>query len=181
MDRSGVSTAISAGGDRIMDTVIVQTGIGLFVLFLASHVIVSRFADAQRAIYWLVKLYLYVAIFAVGGWLTGFGGLQWLLIAILIYSLLVVLYIFGVFGVVEASITLRLLAEVAKGGEHGLTPALLARRYNVDRIIHTRLDRFLWSGEIIRKGNTYARSNRASYFIVREAFLRWLRTVFPHP
>ncbi len=153
-----------------MDICIVLSGFSAFALFLLLHAAISRATNPEAAIYWLIRIYLLLASLL----LVGFGGLEWV-----IYTLLCILYVFGVFGIIEASITLRLLSEIGKCGKIGITHGRLAARYSIDTIIKRRLKRFLWSGEIERDRGGYRLSRRFSYFLLREYFLDVLRWMYP--
>ncbi len=147
-----------------MDIQIVLSGFSVFALFLFLHAVISRVTEDQEAIYWLIRIYILLAFLI----LVGLGGMEWV-----IYTLLCVLYVFGVFGVIEASITLRLLSEI------GITPGRLAARYSIDTIIKRRLKRLLWAREIELDRGSYRLSRRLSYFMIREYFLDVLRWTFP--
>ncbi len=115
-----------------MDIFIILTGFSAFTLFLLLHAVISRVTTQGLAISWLIRIYLLLAALL----LVGFGALEWV-----IYTLLCILYVFGVFGIIEASITLRLLSEIGKCGKIGITPGRLADRYGIDTIIKRRLKR----------------------------------------
>lgn len=153
-----------------MDIFIVLSGFSAFALFLFLHAVISRLTPAEAAIYWLIRIYVVLVIVLLVWFDIG---------SFAIYTFLCILYVFGVFGVIEASITLRLLAEIGKCGKIGITPSELTDRYGIDTIINQRLKRFLDSREIEIDRGAYRLSRRLSYFMLREYFLEVLRWMFP--
>jgi hypothetical protein len=122
----------------------------------------------EEAINWMVRTFVGIgvmsaAVFA-GSW--GFSEYTWWAS---IYSLLTVLFVFGIFAIMEASVTLRILTEIARSGRI---------EANTSRIVQRRIARFLYSGEIIKNNGVFMRG-KTSYFGIREVVLNTFRRFFP--
>jgi hypothetical protein len=170
-----------------MDVWILISSFLSFILFIMFLPVIFRMIHAYDAPKWYLRFACMGSLVCLGlweihpVWLSGENQIVGILMSLCIYGLLVVLFLFGVFGVFEASITLHLLAKIALSGINGIHPNALLSRYNRISIVKRRIDRFLWSGELVPVGGQYRLSKRLSYFMVREYFLNLLRLVFPHP
>jgi hypothetical protein len=174
-----------------MDYWILATSIGSFLLLFCLLLIAFRIAHAYDAVGWYVQLSAFCAVVCVGSW-WGISLLEWIHItpeqltvgivtSLLLYGLMVILFLFGVFGVFEASITLHLLTKIMLAGKSGIHPNAILASYNRNTIVKRRVDRFLWSQELVVVAGQYRLSKRLSYFMIREYFLDILRQVFPKP
>ncbi len=148
-----------------------------FILFILTLIVLFHMTAPDKALHWIVSTCLVIGI-GEGWYLSRYFGFTELVCWIMLYLLMVVLFVFGVFSAVEASLTFRMLAEIASTGSGGLTPRQLTRRYNREGIVKRRINRLLSSGEIIFKRGAYEK-NHVSFYSVREYILVILRQIFP--
>lgn len=153
-----------------MDAWILITGTAAFILFLVSLIVVFRLTRKQDALSWIVRMAL-----LCGCIVCIMGGKE----ALLVYTLETFLYIFTVFSVFEASLTIRFLIEIAQTGERGINADDLLKRFNRQMIIQRRIERFLRSGDLVEDHTRYRMNTRASYFQLRELMINELRWLFP--
>jgi hypothetical protein len=134
------------------------------------------------ALVWLIKLYCIVEgaalLAAYGIWnvelFIVIAGWQ-----MVIFSLTTALYIFTFFSFTEASVTLRILMEIASGNSKGVMKTDIWKRYNTKTIIKRRLSRFIQGGDIIQKGTLYIWKKSMSPFILREYAVSIIQFLFP--
>ncbi len=154
-------------------TILVASG-GAFVFFLLITAIIFRKIRSGRTVPWIIRNYV-ITIFLLVILSAWIGNMPFIAtgFSLLLYSLLVSLYVFGVYSAVESSVTTRLLWDISKGNT-GVSP------YTPDTIVRRRLDRFVSLG-ILQKINrdTYARGTRANPFAIREKIIGSMRYLFP--
>ena len=153
-----------------MDTAILFTVFLSFVVFVLLQIIVFRRIPRRQVLVWMVIVFVAAGFIAnitllllkhdiSGNMLLFFLGISWLL-----YGLISLIYILALFGIVESSIRIRLLAEVIRSGEKGITLKELYRKYNREVIIKKRLERFVASGDISFDGTYYMVKRKLSMF-----------------
>jgi len=158
-----------------MDRQLILSALLSFCLFLAAIALLFRMTRQEAAIVWMIRAFIGIGgavvwVFA-GSWgLTGY--IWWASL----YTLLTTLFVFGVFSIMEASLTLRIFTEIASS-ESGMTMIQLMKRYNRSRIIRRRIARLLYSGELKKSHGMYMLGG-TSYFRVRELLLNILRLAF---
>ncbi|OGG30674.1 hypothetical protein A3A63_00640 [Candidatus Gottesmanbacteria bacterium RIFCSPLOWO2_01_FULL_46_9] len=172
-----------------MDTWILVTSGASFVLLFLLLLAVFRMVHAYDAPVWYIRMTGFCGVCCLGlWWVVVFLGwvhetpqiiAMGVIASLLLYGLLTILFLFGVFGVFEASITLHILTKIALSGKEGIHPNAILSSYNRNTIVKRRIDRFLWSGELLVVGGRYRLSKRLSYFMMRERFLNILRWMFP--
>ena len=166
-----------------MDNRILIFSFASFISYLVASAVTFRFIHPDRALIWLIKLYCIVEGIAL---LAGYGiwnTQAFIAIAcwqITIYSLLILLYVGSFFSFTEASITLRILMEIAMRSGRGITKNDIWKRYNTKTIIERRLSRFIQGGDIVKKGRVYTWKNSASPFILRQYIVSIVQFFFPH-
>jgi hypothetical protein len=158
-----------------MDIEIITAAFITFSFFLALVVILFRIIRQESAILWIVRAFVsagvVAAIFFVPQW-----GVTEVIFWASLYGLLTVLFVFGIFSIMEASLTLRFLVEIS-GARGGITPAELKRKYNRNFIVKRRIARLLYSGELKKTRGMYM-LGRTSYFRLREYLLDIFRFAF---
>lgn len=157
-------------GKRVVtmnDLVILTSATAAFMMFLMVHVIVFRLVD--RAFLLCALSYIFLLVGAV---IIFFEALLLrqtiptiLLMTFSIYGLLVFIYIFGILGVAESSVRIRLLHEIAKA-EKGVTEKELLQSYNAKTIVRKRLHRLVSSGELIEQNGIYQINKRLSFIYI---------------
>jgi len=165
-----------------MDTIILVSALISFIVFCVVQMIVFRFTDEDRALLWLMKIFLMVegcSLFA-GYFLWGRGAfVEIVLWHAVIFMLLVISYTLTVFSYSEASITVRLLGEISRSGSRGTTKNEIIKHYNLGSIVKRRLSRFIANGELVANGQRYRWKNSVSLFLLREKTVRLFQMLFP--
>src|SRR3989344_5284288 len=154
-----------------IDHLVIIMGFGEFAVFWLLHVLLFPKIHRRHIITWF--LYIYVTTFIIGtGILTSIlnlihaptisNHLALLTITIIlvgsIFSLLCIIYIIGIFGVIESSVRMKLLTLVAEKSTRGLTQAELAKTYNKVVDLTSRLNRLISSGDVqLINGKYYLR------------------------
>ena len=159
-----------------MDIQIICAAILSFCMFLAVIAVLFRMTEPEAAILWMIRAFTGIGII-MGIVLSGYWGASETLFWVSLYSLLTMVFVFGVFSIMEASLTIRIFTEIARSGG-GVTSADLMKNYNKSRIIRRRITRLIYSGELKRVRDTYIRG-RISYFSVREVLFELLLALFP--
>lgn len=174
----------------------VSTAVTAFVLlfaFLALHNIVFRFIHPFRALKWFAISYALVLgvwffISYYLGLVQGFLNcsfvefVYYVAATFILYTLLIVLYIMGVFSIIESSITLRIFGIIAENeGERGAKISDILARHNKPIIIRRRLERLLDTGDLYKSGKYYVRNNALTYFRIREYVIWFYQFLFPSP
>lgn len=155
-----------------MDRAIILTSLVSFMLFLIFQVIVFRRIPRIQVLSWMVNVFIITGVMVTAAlplflnnisWsaFVLFGAVSWLL-----YGLVSLIYILAVFGIIESSIRIRLLAEIVPRGTGGITLKELYRTYNRDSIVKKRLERFLSTGDISYDGKQYRIARRFSPFSI---------------
>ncbi len=146
-----------------------------FFLFLIVLAVLFRITQKEAAMVWIIRSFFAVGAVALclrfGVW--SFWDFAWWAV---LYSELVILFIYGVFSIMEASVTLRILSEITSERK-GTTLKDLLHRYNKEIIVKRRVARLLYSGELIESHGAYT-LGKTSYFRIREVFLEFFRKLF---
>lgn len=169
---------------QLGDVQVLGISLSSFIVFIVIQLIIYRTVNPQRI--------LHAILISAGT--TGFLGLtiglllihsplqELLLILFLsgyIYGILVVLYVFGIFILVESSITLRLLYEIGRKYPNPISRMNITKKYSFNFIVKRRLERLVYLGEVIQTGKGYSLSDKHSYFSVR-SILAWINDIiFP--
>lgn len=159
-----------------MDRQLILSALLSFCLFLASIAVLFRITRQEAAIVWMIRAFIGIGGAVVWVFAGSWGLTEYIWWASL-YGLFTILFVFGVFSIMEASLTLRIFTEIASS-DSGMAMTQLMKRYNRPRIIRRRIARLLYSGEIKKTHGMYTCGN-ISYFGVREIFLEFLRRLFP--
>jgi hypothetical protein len=165
-----------------MDVVILISSMISFIVFCVAQMIVFRYIEEDRVLLWLMKLFFLVEGCSLMAGYFLWGQYAYVTIALwhaVIFFLLLVSYILSIFSFSEASITLRLLSEIARHGNHGITKKEILIRYNLGVIVGRRLSRFVASGELVVKGQLYRWKNSPSFFELREKTVEIVKRLFP--
>jgi len=148
-----------------------------FCFFVLASAILFRMTPQDAAISWMVRAFIVIGIgHALYFW--SYWGLVGLLWWGTMYTFLTMLFVFCVFSVMEASLTLRILSEIARTGTKGMTHKQLLQRYNRNVIVKRRLARLVYSGDLLYVNGAY-KQNKVSHYMIREYFLICLRWIFP--
>lgn len=161
---------------------------GLIVLAIA-HTIVFRLINRRAVFLWLGLVIFSVTLLMLLGWgifllgpgreLKEHGVVLWNAIALsfALYWFLVPVYLYG-FGIIESSIRIRILSEIAHAGEQGISTAALFKKYNKHSIVRKRLERFLASGELIFDGTYYRVKKRFSLYWLLARYFDLFRKLY---
>ena len=160
-----------------MDSQLVIMGFVSFCFFCLASAILFRMTEREAAVVWMLRAFIVIGI-GHALYLGQYWGLEGLLWWASFYGLFTLLFVFGIFGVVEASLSLRILSEIAGSGKKGITRRDMMVQYSRQHIVKRRVDRLLFSGELVGSSGIY-RLGKMSYYRVREYFLDFLRWLFP--
>ena len=97
------------------------------------------------------------------------------LLALLITGLMSFIYIASIFGPYETSIRMRLVREIAKGKEAGISFEALLKSYSDKTILDIRLRRLVGSGDVIEKDGIYYQGSKRNFFFAFETIALTLK------
>jgi hypothetical protein len=164
-----------------------------FIFLIVTLVPVFREVHAYDALSWYFRLALVYLLVCFGiwwvviasGWIGNVGTpvefASGVIESVMMYGLLTALYLFGVFGIFEASLTLHILQIICRSGTKGIHPNAILSSYNRTTIVKTRIDRMMHSGDLVIVGRQYRLQKSFSLLILREYALNILRFLYPHP
>ncbi len=171
------------------DQAIVFTAFAGFICYLIVQLTIFRFISSRRIIKGLLFIFFLGAVVDITAGVYVFFvldlknsfGLPMLLLLLIcslgIYGLLCFLYVLYIYGPYESSIRIRILREFTDVYPKGLKREELLRNYNDEKILRTRLDRLVGSGDIVnREGRLWIGSQR-SIFLMMERIAQFLRRV----
>lgn len=158
-----------------MDIQIITVAFLSFCLFLISLAVLFRVTNREDGVLWIIRAYIGVGIATGVLFARTWGGDEILFWASL-YSLLTALFVFGIFSIMEASVTLRIFTEIARSQE-GITVFQLLKKHNRIRIVKRRIIRLLHSGELTKSNGMYT-LGKPSYFRLREYVSTIIRLAF---
>lgn len=169
-----------------MDAWIIVSSLVPACLVICSLPILFRLVSQTRAIRAMLYMFFFGLLAAIGIWifcahvllLPSAHYASGFIFVITLYMTCVVLFLFTVFSVFEASLTVWFLSEIA-GREGGLSKKELLRICGVRQIVKKRIDRLLDSGDMKYKGTTYVLGTTQSYFRLRELVLETYLRIFP--
>lgn len=161
------------------------------IIFTAVHVLFFRSIQHEKVIYWLPLIYLsgvFWTIITTGTMvilktplLQGVHPINILLAAItviILYSFIILIYILGVFGIIVASIRIRLLTDIAKNEKNGITKESISQKYRQQIILNNRLKRLVGSNVLVYDKGFYKIKNKKSLFIIHALIVRSLRQIY---
>lgn len=141
------------------DIFIIATAILIFIIFFVAHIIFLRINKDREPVYGIITIFLVTG--AIGGafeWFfifTSPGEKSAVIISLFSYLFIFIAYMLGVFGMMMSSLRLRMLSEIAGRGKTGISEIELLEIYNRDKIIKSRLSRFIQSGDMEYKNRYY--------------------------
>jgi hypothetical protein len=157
-----------------MDLLICSVTSIAFVVFMIVHVLVFRHIKHSQIMLWFMIIYFIIGLIVPGLgalWLVCTGS-QFIvcffifLLSFILYSFSVFIYLLAVFGILESSVRIRVLIEIMKNGNRGISEAALFKRYNMQTIIERRLVRFVDSSELLFEKGRYCRPRKLSLFFL---------------
>ncbi|MEK7544055.1 MAG: hypothetical protein AAB557_04255 [Patescibacteria group bacterium] len=165
-----------------MDISIITAALGTFVTFLIVHVIVLRRISDRAVIltFWMtygaVGMILYTLL-SISAFIMGMN-ISSVVFAVVVsgtlYTLLVGNYFMGIFGLMESSIRMRVLGEIARAGSQGISQRTLLAQYNHTKIVDKRLARFVASGDIELVRGAYVSRKPFTFFLLPALVLRFV-------
>lgn len=160
------------------NTVLLFSGIS-FLCFLCSLPVLFRLIHAFDAISSYLKMvFLYAIIHTIIWFWLGYS-IEGFIIMELIYTLACILFLFGIFGILEASITLHLLLKIGLTKDRSIQYSDISELYNKKQIIQKRIARFLWSKDIVYRNDSYELVSHSSLYQLREYLLNVLKWLYP--
>lgn len=159
-----------------MDGIVIGNALAAFFLFIILHIAFFRFVNDARILKWLKRLTalsftanLMLNIYQ--GSIFGLSHGQTILcvgLSASILLLLLMIYVTGIFGLVEAAIRMRIMWELYKVFPQSMTSDELFQHYNVEAMIQRRLDRLTVAKEIVMKDHYYYLGRQMNYFFFSE-------------
>jgi hypothetical protein len=155
-------------------------------LYVLLHAILLRRATSDHILETLAKSFLlgfaFPLLFAVFFSMSSSHFVYHLIflgsIGAILYVLFVAFYILGPFGLIESSLRLHMLAQIAQAGHKGMPKDILKKKYNIHVIIHKRLARFLASGDFVYENGTYSIKNTFSFFLIQAFFFIGIQKIY---
>ncbi len=181
-------------GDYTMiqiDIFIIFNAVSYFCIFWFLHLSLFRKIVPEKIILGLVSVYLITGF--LGTLLSlllfmqilNFNGIENMYLLLLtmgiiqfIFSLLVCVYILGIFGVIESSVRIKLLQLVAETKNDGLTKKDIYNRYDKKSILHKRIARMQNSGDLMFKDGKYYLSKRWSPLLIMVYFSNFINRLY---
>lgn len=162
-----------------MDALTVVTAIFSFGIFLLVHAVTFRWVRPEhllRSLFFAVLVILALPIVEIGIFyhLRIFPAplMAWVCAAILaslLEGLMCFFYVLCIFGPYETSVRMRLVREIARARDQGISREELLRRYNTAIILDIRLKRLIGSGDIIERNGRYRIGNSKNFFFIFDA------------
>lgn len=100
------------------------------------------------------------------------------IISMIFYFLSMFIYILGVFGLMAAAVRIRLICDIAKKGNEGITYGQLQKGYNQEIIVRKRLERLVSSGILDYQQGQFRLKNRRSIFFLYVSLILLLRKIY---
>lgn len=166
---------------KFMDYFILIETVSAFMVFLIVHVIVLRRISDRSVIpvFWMTYAASGVVSYVLMGilWLPAMSIAPQLfttLVSWILYTLLVGNYFMGIFGVMESSIRMRVLGDIARAGQSGISRKAILSAYNHTKIVDRRLARFVASGDIELVSGAYVSRKPITFFLLPALVLRFV-------
>lgn len=165
-----------------IDIYILVSALARFVLFFILHLLAIRLKRRVSFIHWLIfpfflSLILSILVELRISSLTIDDSIV-ILLSIFFYCLFVIIYVLGVFGMMLASLRIRLLTLVANGNKDGASQEKILSIYNKEKILQHRLERLVQNGDLGLFKNQYFIRNRYSLFLIHGLIFELLRKLY---
>ena len=154
-----------------LDIYIFLTAIFSFFVFLILHIAV---------LLWLMRVYYLGGVFDLflAWFLLGAPNIFFIIFSLILYTMLVFCYVLGIFGLMESSIRIGLLVQIAKSKNNRMKKNKILKIYNSKVIIAKRLERFVASGELKYEKGYYFLNKKFSYFIINNFINSFMRKIY---
>lgn len=174
-----------------IDFGIVFSALVSFGIFFLIQIILLQIGTGNKSVY---RIYRYFLVSWILGLMIGYFLLTYLisrfslsigqlLLIALLYAvsatLLIAVYIFGIFLMVYASIYLEILIKAAGFGQKGAFVQELGKLFNKNSIIKKRLQRLVDCGELTLSDGKYRLTQSRSPLLVREKIGIIITRLFP--
>jgi len=159
-----------------MDTVIVAGAGSAFFVFIAGQILAFRIIHQDDAVRYIGKLYCFI------------GALLFIILyrfpieaiaGFILYSLMTFTYILCIFAPAEASVTLRILDDIACSGNKGIPEKDLITHKEIRTIVKRRIERLAQSQDLMYVKGTYRATGKITAYYVRERILTIVYKIFP--
>jgi len=162
-----------------IDIQIIGIAVLMFLVFLVLQAVVFRYIATHRGLVWILRIASVVGLLGSCTALYVSREIEFFFFPFLVYGTLIVLYVFGVFVIIESSITFRILYEFARLGTKGGRQQDFVERYNKNIIVSRRLDRLVVIGQILEQHEMYWLRQKKSVFTFRNILVKFNNFVFP--
>jgi len=171
-----------------MDCLTLGVGLFSFLVFLIIHVIAFRWLAPEQLLKSLLVTVLIIMALPAVVMVTIFFSrtidaplAMWLLATVLamaVDGLLCFFYVLCIFGPYETSVRMRLVREIAKGKDIGVSHDEILAQYNAEIMVKIRLQRLIGSGDIVEDNGIYRTTNTGNFFFIFDAIAgvikRWI-------
>ena len=160
-------------------SILVFSSVAFFSL-IASLPIVFRIIHAYDATSWYLRLVCIIGcITSILWWEGAYGPVEAFVLMIMLYLLASIIFLFGVFGILEASITLHILLTLRQAANGRMREQDIATQYSIHHIVQKRLDRFLRTNDLRFVDDSYELVQKTSLYKLREHLLSALKWLYP--
>lgn len=165
------------------DLFILLTAGTIVFLFLILHLVFLRNRSTANVFKNLASAYLAAVLGALlpnlsvlsGKLMTGIGISIFafgILISIVFSGMTILVYILVLFGIMLTSVRMRILGEIYQSGKKGLSQREILTRYNTEKLLTVRLERFVASGEIIYRSGFFLRQKKFTPYSLPDLVIR---------
>ncbi len=163
-----------------MDSAIILFSFIQFGCLLITLPIIFRVVHEFETLRWYVRFVIgYGGIGAIVWNSLSYGPLEAFVFMMIIYLLSCLFFLYGIYGSVEASITLALLLKIAGSKRVYASLEDVSTITTKKEIVERRLQRFLWFGDLVLRDNAYEIISRPTLLQVREYVLNFLKWLYP--
>jgi hypothetical protein len=131
-------------------------------VYVFFHILLFRFLNIESVLKSIIIAYAIglILLFLVGGFLFKYDFLSihdlmgYFICNFFYYSVIAFCY-FCLVNLTDTSVRIRILQELQKKANTGLSQSQILKIYNTDNIIGIRLEKLVSSGQIVKKENRY--------------------------
>jgi hypothetical protein len=161
-----------------------------FCFFLVLHTYIFKHIDHKKVLIWIVNscvlgsipTFVLSFLFPLFSPIYEYTYVIYVIVvctvSFLLYSMLAIIYILGFFGLLESSLRIRILEEIARRGDRGMKREELFRIYNRNVIITKRLERFIETKDIDYRNGFYIMRPRFSYFNIHSYIFESIKHLY---
>lgn len=127
------------------------------IFFILSHATLMRIGNKSSVVNTLLISWIGATVVSAAILLLFAAAYFQVIIAMLVSSSItfvcIASYIVSFFGIATSAVRTRMLFVIAK--KEGITKKEIMTLYNCAKDVHTRIERYIKSGEVVKQGNLY--------------------------